>query len=66
MRTITAQIEVCITELENYSPSLAELSKGQYYLLKQTKASTIYFEDFLNDLKGSVAIFKEEYVGYLF
>ncbi|VTS33449.1 Uncharacterised protein [Streptococcus pseudoporcinus] len=60
MKQIEKQIESYIVKLESYSPSLAELSKGQCDLLKQTKASTIYFEDFLNDLKGSVAIFKEE------
>ncbi|AUW97162.1 hypothetical protein [Streptococcus pluranimalium] len=60
MRTITAQIEVCITELENYSPSLAELSKSQYYLLKQTNATLSDYEDFLSDLQGAIRIFDKE------
>lgn len=59
MNQIHQQIEDCIAELENYSPSLAELSHIQYALLKQTKAKTTDFEDFLNDVKGSVAIFKK-------
>ncbi len=58
MKPIKEQIETYIAELEKFSPSLAELSQGQYDLLKQTKASTADFEDFLNDVKGSVAILK--------
>ncbi|WP_449448824.1 hypothetical protein [Streptococcus suis] len=58
MKPIEEQIETYIAELENFSPSLAELSQGQYDLLKKTKASTANFEDFLNDVKGSVAILK--------
>lgn len=58
MKPIKEQIETYIAELENFSPLLAELSQGQYKLLKQTKASTADFEDFLNDVKGSVAILK--------
>ncbi|WP_449457642.1 hypothetical protein [Streptococcus suis] len=58
MKPIKEQIETYIAELEKLSPSLAELSQGQYDLLKQTKASTADFEDFLNDVKGSVAILK--------
>ncbi|MBF0786968.1 MULTISPECIES: hypothetical protein [unclassified Streptococcus] len=59
MNQINQQIEDCIAELENYSPSLAKLSNIQYALLKQTKERTTDFEDFLNNLKGSVAIFKK-------
>ncbi|EGS26875.1 hypothetical protein FSLSAGS3026_00838 [Streptococcus agalactiae FSL S3-026] len=60
MKTIKEQIEDCIDELENYSSSLSELSKSQYYLLKQTDAKMSDFEDFLDDVNGSVAIFKKE------
>ncbi|MDG3136236.1 hypothetical protein [Streptococcus suis] len=60
MKPIKEQIETYIAELENFSPSLAELSQGQYDLLKQTKASTADFEDFLNDVKSSVAILKKK------
>lgn len=60
MKQIEKQIESYIAELENYSSSLSELSKSQYYLLKQTDAKISDFEDFLNDLKGSVVIFKKE------
>ena len=60
MKPIKEQIETYIAELENFSPSLAELSQGQYDLLKQTKASIADFEDFLNDVKGSVAILKKK------
>ncbi|CQR25167.1 hypothetical protein BN1356_01510 [Streptococcus varani] len=60
MKTIKEQIEDCIAELGNYNSSLSELSKSQHYLLKRTNAKISDFEDFLNDLKGSVAIFKKE------
>lgn len=60
MKPIEEQIETYIAELEKLSLSLAELSQGQYDLLKQTKASTANFEDFLNDVKGSVAILKKK------
>ncbi|MCC9673794.1 hypothetical protein DAD66_05435 [Streptococcus agalactiae] len=60
MGTITAQIEVCITELENYSPSLAELLKSQYYLLEQMNATLSDYEDFLSDLQGAIRIFDKE------
>ncbi|MFC3928819.1 hypothetical protein ACVR05_04580 [Streptococcus caprae] len=48
-----------MTDLENYSPSLAELSKSQYYLLKQTNAELSDYEDFLSDLEASITIFNK-------
>ncbi|MGT2769070.1 hypothetical protein ACVRY7_09365 [Streptococcus ictaluri] len=36
MNAIKQQIESLIEDLENYSQSLADLSKGQYDLLNQT------------------------------
>jgi len=52
------EIKSLITQIKQHSKMSYDLAQGQYELLLQTNASAKDFQDFKNDLKGSLAVFQ--------
>lgn len=52
------EIKSLIEKIKQHSEMSYSLAKSQYELLLQTKASAKDFQDFKNDLKGSLAVFQ--------
>lgn len=52
------EIKSLIAKIKQHSEMSYSLAQGQYDLLLQTNASAKDFQDFKNDLKGSLAVFQ--------
>lgn len=52
------KIQRLLQQLKEKSSFSYDIALGQYQLLKDTKASKQAFDDFADDLEGSIAMFK--------
>ena len=56
--SLQKNIKSTILEIKQYSETTYDLTMRQFKLLKETNASISVWEDFQNDVKGALAVYK--------
>ena len=56
--SLQKNIKSTILEIKQYSETIYDLAMRQFQLLKETNASISAWEDFQNDVKGALAVYK--------